>query len=276
MGLLLGGAGLAFATPLAAVILVLVNMLYIQDYLKEPGICRAGAGAGEKGRRRRKKNASDAASSLLTFTLFTVNFPHSDFGPWNWNAAVPLPPLTTMVCSSGCGEARMPGVDLVGAVEQMRAELERGRAVRAGDGEAAVGERAHPGLHPRVDVALERVDAGIVELLLVGLALVGLAELKMVSPGGSVGPGVDAGEDVVERGVGVEDLERRAGDDGEDVRDVAAADLPDFGLGRGRACWARTWDRRSRPRRRRVRPWGRSSSFRCGGRGFRRSCWRRR
>ena len=37
MGLLLGGAGLAFATPLAAVILVLVNMLYIQDTLGEPG-----------------------------------------------------------------------------------------------------------------------------------------------------------------------------------------------------------------------------------------------
>ena len=37
MGLLLGGAGLAFATPLAAVILVLVNMLYIQDYLKDQG-----------------------------------------------------------------------------------------------------------------------------------------------------------------------------------------------------------------------------------------------
>jgi predicted PurR-regulated permease PerM len=37
MGVLLGGAGLAFATPLAAVILVLVNMLYIEDYLKEKG-----------------------------------------------------------------------------------------------------------------------------------------------------------------------------------------------------------------------------------------------
>jgi len=37
MGLLLGGAGLAFATPLAAVVLVLVNMLYIQDYLGEQG-----------------------------------------------------------------------------------------------------------------------------------------------------------------------------------------------------------------------------------------------
>jgi predicted PurR-regulated permease PerM len=37
MGLLLGGAGLAFATPLAAVILVLVNMLYIQDTLAERG-----------------------------------------------------------------------------------------------------------------------------------------------------------------------------------------------------------------------------------------------
>ncbi|HEX4141857.1 MAG TPA: AI-2E family transporter [Candidatus Methylacidiphilales bacterium] len=37
MGLLLGGAGLAFATPLVAVVLVLVNMLYIQDVLGEPG-----------------------------------------------------------------------------------------------------------------------------------------------------------------------------------------------------------------------------------------------
>jgi predicted PurR-regulated permease PerM len=37
MGLLLGGAGLAFATPLVAVGLVLVNMLYIQDVLGERG-----------------------------------------------------------------------------------------------------------------------------------------------------------------------------------------------------------------------------------------------
>jgi predicted PurR-regulated permease PerM len=37
MGLLLGGAGLAFATPLVAVILVLVNMLYIQDVLGDKG-----------------------------------------------------------------------------------------------------------------------------------------------------------------------------------------------------------------------------------------------
>ena len=37
MALLLGGAGLAFATPLVAVVLVLVNMLYIQDVLGEPG-----------------------------------------------------------------------------------------------------------------------------------------------------------------------------------------------------------------------------------------------
>lgn len=37
MGLLLGGAGLMFATPLAAVVLVLVNMLYIQDALGEKG-----------------------------------------------------------------------------------------------------------------------------------------------------------------------------------------------------------------------------------------------
>jgi predicted PurR-regulated permease PerM len=37
MGLLLGGAGLAFATPLAAVVLVLINMLYIQDVLHDKG-----------------------------------------------------------------------------------------------------------------------------------------------------------------------------------------------------------------------------------------------
>ncbi|MEI9998912.1 MAG: AI-2E family transporter [Verrucomicrobiota bacterium] len=37
MGLLLGGAGLAFATPFAAVILVVVNMVYIQDVLKARG-----------------------------------------------------------------------------------------------------------------------------------------------------------------------------------------------------------------------------------------------
>jgi predicted PurR-regulated permease PerM len=37
MGLLLGGAGLAFATPLVAVVLVLVNMLYIEDVLGERG-----------------------------------------------------------------------------------------------------------------------------------------------------------------------------------------------------------------------------------------------
>jgi predicted PurR-regulated permease PerM len=52
MGLLLGGAGLAFATPLVAVVLVLVNMLYIQDVLGEPGSLpsrkRQERGAGRK------------------------------------------------------------------------------------------------------------------------------------------------------------------------------------------------------------------------------------
>jgi predicted PurR-regulated permease PerM len=50
MGLLLGGAGLAFATPLVGVILVLVNMLYIQDVLGEPGNLPSQA-------RRRAKSA---------------------------------------------------------------------------------------------------------------------------------------------------------------------------------------------------------------------------
>jgi predicted PurR-regulated permease PerM len=51
MGLLLGGAGLAFATPLAAVILVLVNMLYIQDHLNDRGYLPSQ----ERGRGRRQK-----------------------------------------------------------------------------------------------------------------------------------------------------------------------------------------------------------------------------
>jgi predicted PurR-regulated permease PerM len=50
MGLLLGGAGLAFATPLAAVILVLVNMLYIQDHLHDRGYLPSQ----ERGRGRKK------------------------------------------------------------------------------------------------------------------------------------------------------------------------------------------------------------------------------
>jgi predicted PurR-regulated permease PerM len=50
MGLLLGGAGLAFATPLAAVILVVVNMLYIQDHLHDKGYLPSQ----ERGRRRGK------------------------------------------------------------------------------------------------------------------------------------------------------------------------------------------------------------------------------
>jgi predicted PurR-regulated permease PerM len=57
MGLLLGGAGLAFATPLAAVGLVLVNMLYIQDVLGEPGKLPSLARA----HRRSRKSASSSA-----------------------------------------------------------------------------------------------------------------------------------------------------------------------------------------------------------------------
>jgi len=48
MGLLLGGAGLAFATPLAAVVLVLVNMLYIQNVLHEPGKLPSSARRSKK------------------------------------------------------------------------------------------------------------------------------------------------------------------------------------------------------------------------------------
>jgi predicted PurR-regulated permease PerM len=54
MGLLLGGAGLAFATPLSAVTLVLVNMLYIQDHLHEKGSLPSDG--------REKKKREDAAN----------------------------------------------------------------------------------------------------------------------------------------------------------------------------------------------------------------------
>jgi len=57
MGLLLGGAGLMFATPLAAVILVLVNMLYIQDVLHQPGKLPSQAKAEKAGRAQAKKES---------------------------------------------------------------------------------------------------------------------------------------------------------------------------------------------------------------------------
>jgi predicted PurR-regulated permease PerM len=56
MGVLLGGAGLAFATPLAAVILVLINMLYIEDYLKEKGSLPSD-GRGGRGKERKRAAA---------------------------------------------------------------------------------------------------------------------------------------------------------------------------------------------------------------------------
>jgi len=56
MGLLLGGAGLAFATPLVAVVLVLVNMLYIQDFLGEPG----NLPSQQRLKRQKKKAGADA------------------------------------------------------------------------------------------------------------------------------------------------------------------------------------------------------------------------
>jgi predicted PurR-regulated permease PerM len=52
MGLLLGGAGLMFATPLAAVVLVLVNMLYIQDVLHDPGNLPSQQKAKKDGRKK--------------------------------------------------------------------------------------------------------------------------------------------------------------------------------------------------------------------------------
>jgi predicted PurR-regulated permease PerM len=58
MGLCLGGAGLMFATPLAAVLLVLVNMLYIQDVLHE-----AGSLPSEANEKRRTKKSGRKASS---------------------------------------------------------------------------------------------------------------------------------------------------------------------------------------------------------------------
>ena len=49
--------------------------------------------------------------------------------------------------------------------------------------EARALEHHDPSLHPGVDIALEGVDAGIVEFLLVGLALGRLAEVEDVRAG---------------------------------------------------------------------------------------------
>jgi predicted PurR-regulated permease PerM len=53
MGLLLGGAGLAFATPFVAVVLVLVNMLYIEDILGERGSLPSHAMKNRRGSGRK-------------------------------------------------------------------------------------------------------------------------------------------------------------------------------------------------------------------------------
>ena len=60
MGLLLGGAGLAFATPLAAVILVLVNMLYIQDRLHDGGYLPSQEREKEKGKKGKVPRATSS------------------------------------------------------------------------------------------------------------------------------------------------------------------------------------------------------------------------
>jgi predicted PurR-regulated permease PerM len=58
LGLMLGGAGLAFATPLAAVGLVLVNMLYIQDVLHEPGSLPSSGRGGKKSKSGKKSGSA--------------------------------------------------------------------------------------------------------------------------------------------------------------------------------------------------------------------------
>lgn len=87
-----------------------------------------------------------------------------------------------------------------------------------------------------MDVALEGVETGVVELLVVGLALAGLAEVEAgdVGAGRFAGAVADFGADVVEGGVGVGDFEGDPGLDGDNVGDVAAAELFDFDFGGNR------------------------------------------
>jgi hypothetical protein len=85
-----------------------------------------------------------------------------------------------------------------------------------------------------VDVALEGVDAGAVELAFFDLALAAFAEVEDVGTGWFAGAVAGFCSDVVEGGVAVDDFEGGADLDGDDMGDVAAAELFDFDFGLSR------------------------------------------
>ena len=126
------------------------------------------------------------------------------------------------------GKTGMPGADFVVAVEEFPTGLELERAVGVGNAETVAGQSVDPALHPGVDVALEGGDAWLVELLFIGLALTNLAKVEDVGTGRFAGTVVVFGADVMESRVAVGDLERNTCLDGDNVGDVAAAELFDF------------------------------------------------
>ena len=134
----------------------------------------------------------------------------------------------------GLGETGMPGVDFVVAVGQRAAPTQAEFALEIGYAEAGVGagNDFDPALHPGVDIALEGVDAGVVEFALVGLALGGLAEVEDIGAGWLAGAVVNFGANVVEGGIAIGDFEVIACLDRGDMGDVAAADLFELDFGR--------------------------------------------
>ena len=121
----------------------------------------------------------------------------------------------------------MPGVNLVVAVLQFSGTPEIEDAIDTGDPEASSGQDINPTLHPRVDIALEGVNAGLVKLAFIGLPLASLTEVEAghIRTGRLKGTIINLGVDVVESGVTVGDFEENSGLNGSNMGDIAAADL---------------------------------------------------
>ena len=110
------------------------------------------------------------------------------------------------------GELLVPRLD---GVRPGGEPLDLVEAVRAGHREERVGDDGDPGPHPGVDVALEGDDLGLLEGARVARAGRGHAEVEGLVL-------LRRGVDVVERGVGRDDVERLAGHQREDARGVGA------------------------------------------------------
>lgn len=87
-----------------------------------------------------------------------------------------------------------------------------------------------------MDVALESENAGAIELAVLRLPLVGLAEIEDVGAGWFAGAVVNFGVNIVKSAIAIDDLEGNAGLDGDDVRIVTAAELFHLNFRESGAC----------------------------------------